>query len=82
MAGDQKQIAKWNAFNFGSLHFVLLIIFLIVLFISIDMDDFTTGTIYSIVSYLWTFISSVEYIPELMESRTSLKDISRRIRME
>jgi len=79
MANNQKKIANWSAFNFGSLRIVLLIIFLVVLFISIDMDDFTTGKVFSIVSYLWSFVSSVEYIPELMESRTSLRDISDRL---
>ena len=79
MANSQKKIANWSAFNFGSLRVVLLFIFLVVLYISIDMDDFTTGKVFSIVSYLWTFISSVEYIPDLMESRTSLRDISARL---
>jgi ABC-type multidrug transport system fused ATPase/permease subunit len=79
MADNQKKIANWSAFNFGSLRVVLLFIFLFVLYISIDMDDFTTGKVFSIVSYLWTFISSVEYIPDLMESRTSLRDISNRL---
>ncbi len=79
MANNQKKIANWGAFNFGSLRVVLLLIFLVVLYISIDMDDFTTGKVFSIVSYLWTFISSVEYIPDLMESRTSLRDISERL---
>lgn len=51
-------------------------------YIAIDPDDFTTGNIYSIVAYIWTFITSSEYLPELMESWTSLKDISRRIKTE
>jgi hypothetical protein len=59
---------------------MLLGIFLVVLYISIDLDDFTTGSIYSIVAYIWTFITSSEYLPELMESWTSLKDISRRLK--
>jgi len=50
-----------------------------VLFIAIDLDDFTTGNIYSIVAYIWTFITSSEYLPELMESWTSLRDISKRL---
>ncbi len=79
MAGHQRKIANWAAINFGSLRFVLLLIFLAVLYISIDLDDFTTGNIFSVVAYLWTFVSSVEYIPELMESRTSLRDITVRL---
>jgi ABC-type multidrug transport system fused ATPase/permease subunit len=75
----QQKIGNWSAINFGALRFVLLIIFIFVLYIAIDIDDFTTGKIYSIVSYLWTFISTVEYLPDLMESTTSLKDIRNRI---
>lgn len=79
MGNTQQKIGNWSAINFGSLRFVLLIIFIFVLYISIDLDDFTTGRIYSIVSYLWSFISTVEYLPDLMESLTSLKDIKNRI---
>lgn len=80
MARIQEQIAKWSAANFGIMRLVLLIIFLFVLYIAIDLDNFSTGNIYSIVAYLWTFVTSVEYIPELMESSASLKDLSTRIR--
>jgi ABC-type multidrug transport system fused ATPase/permease subunit len=82
MARLQEQIASWGAANFGIMRIVLLIIFLFVIYIAIDLDNFTLGNIYSIVAYLWTFITSVEYIPELMESRTSLKDISRRLKAD
>jgi ABC-type multidrug transport system fused ATPase/permease subunit len=82
MAKVQTKIGKYNGFNFGFMRLTLLIVFLVVLYISIDLDNFTTGDIYAIVSYLWTFISSSEYLPELMESRASLKDISSRIKIE
>lgn len=76
------RIANWGAFNFGAMRIFLLLIFLVVLYIAIDLDNFSTGNIYSIVAYLWTFVTSSEYLPELMESWTSLKDISRRLRKE
>jgi ABC-type multidrug transport system fused ATPase/permease subunit len=82
MAKVQTKIGKYNGFNFGFMRLTLLIVFLVVLYISIDLDNFTTGDIYAIVSYLWTFISSSEYLPELMESRSSLKDISSRIKID
>ncbi|MDR3665895.1 MAG: ABC transporter six-transmembrane domain-containing protein [Ignavibacteriaceae bacterium] len=82
MANVQSKIGKYNGFNFGFMRLTLLIVFLAVLYISIDLDNFTTGDIYAIVSYLWTFITSAEYLPELMESRASLKDISQRISIE
>ena len=82
MANVQSKIGKFNGFNFGFMRLTLLIVFLVVLYISIDLDNFSTGDIYAIVSYLWTFITSAEYLPELMESRSSLKDISQRITIE
>jgi len=81
-AVSQQKIAKWGALNFGVMRVALLLIFVVVLYIAIDLDNFTTGNIYAIVAYIWTFISSSEYIPELMESWTSLKDISGRIKNE
>ncbi len=82
MARIQQRIANWGAVNFGIFRAFLLGIFLVVLYISIDLDDFSTGNIYSIVAYLWTFVTSAEYLPDLMESWTSLNDISGRLRAE
>jgi hypothetical protein len=79
MAKSEQRIANWGAVNFGVIRFFLLGIFLGVLYIAIDLDDFSTGNIYSIIAYVWTFVTSSEYLPELLESWTSLKDISRRI---
>lgn len=76
----KQSIANWGALNFGIMRVALLLIFIAVLYISIDLDNFTTGAIYSIVAYIWTFITTSEYIPELLESWTSLNDISRRLK--
>lgn len=81
-ADTKQKIGRWSAINFGILRVSLLLIFLAVLYISIDLDDFSTGNIYSVVAYIWTFINSAEYIPDLMESITSLNDISKRIKFE
>ena len=81
-ARAQVRIANWGAFNFGAMRLSLLMIFLVVLYIAIDLDDFSTGNIYAIVAYLWTFVTSSESLPELMESTTSLKDIARRLKTE
>jgi Zn-dependent protease with chaperone function len=82
IAIPQKRIARWGAFTFGLMRFFLLGIFLMVLYIAIDLDSFTTGNIYSIVAYVWTFVTSSEYLPELMESWTSLHEITTRLRHE
>ncbi len=81
-AAPQIKIANWGALNFGVLRFFLLGIFLTVLYIAIDIDEFSTGQIYSVVAYLWTFVTSTEYLPDLMESYTSLKDVQRRVRSD
>lgn len=80
LAIPQRRIANWSAMNFGFIRLSLLIIFLAVMYISIDLDNFSTGEFYSIIAYIWTFISSSEYVPELMESWTSLSDISNRLK--
>jgi hypothetical protein len=59
-----------------------MIVFVVILFICVDVDKFATGQIYSIVSYLWTFIASTEYLPGLLESLTSLKDLDSRMKEE
>lgn len=82
LAEPQKKIANWGAINFTILRITLLAIFVVVLFISIDLDNFSAGELYSIVAYLWTFVTSTENFPELMENWTSLRDISRRIKLE
>ncbi len=76
----QLRIATWGARSFLFLRVFLLFIFITVLYISIDLDNFSVGDIYTIVAYLWTFVTSTEYVPELMESTTSLADINRRLK--
>jgi ABC-type bacteriocin/lantibiotic exporter with double-glycine peptidase domain len=75
-------IARWNAFGYSTVKILLVIIFIAVLFICVDVDKFTTGRIYSIVAYLWTFIASTDYLPELMESLASVKDLNARFTVE
>jgi ABC-type multidrug transport system fused ATPase/permease subunit len=76
------RIARWNAFSYGTVKVLLIIIFIGVLFICVDVDKFTTGRIYAIVAYLWTFIASTDYLPELMESMASLRDLNVRFSTE
>jgi hypothetical protein len=76
------RIARWNAFGYSSVKVLLIVIFIGVLFICVDVDKFTTGRIYSIVAYLWTFIASTDYLPELMESLASVKDLNIRFSTE
>jgi hypothetical protein len=82
MAQWKQKIATWGAINFGLLRVFLLGIFLIILYVAIDLDDFSTGNIYSIAAYVWTFVTSSEYLPEQLESMASVKDISARLQSE
>ena len=82
VAKPQQRIANWGAASFGLMRLVLLGVFLAVLFVAIDLDDFSTGELYSIVAYLWTFVTASEYLPELLESWTEVQDLSRRLRSD
>jgi ABC-type multidrug transport system fused ATPase/permease subunit len=78
MVSPRISIARWNAFTFSTVKVLLVIIFIVVLFICVDLDNFTTGKIYSIIAYLWTFIGQTDYLPDLMESLGSIKDLNAR----
>jgi len=78
----QERVAGWGAVNFGVIRLFLLGMFVVVLYISIDLDKFSTGKIYSVAAYVWSFVTSAEFLPDLMESRASIADISARLRSE
>lgn len=68
-----------STMSYGVVRVFLLIMFLSTLYISIDLDRFTIGALYSIVAYVWSFVTATEYIPYLSEKWVELKDASRRI---
>jgi ABC-type multidrug transport system fused ATPase/permease subunit len=78
----QSKIARWSSFDYLIIKVLLMFIFIGVLFIAVDVDRFTTGKVYAIVSYIWTFIASTDYIPGLMESITAMKDLNSRLKEE
>lgn len=82
LAKPQVRISNWSALNFSLMRVVLLVIFMSVIYISIELDEWSAGELFSIVAYLWTFVTASEALPELMESWTSLQDISRRLKKE
>ena len=82
MIPPQTKIARWSSIDYGIIKVLLMIIFIIILFICVDLDNFSTGKIYSIVAYIWTFIASTDYIPGLMESLTSVRELSTRLAEE
>jgi hypothetical protein len=78
MIPPRTSIATWNAFSYSTVKVLLVIIFIVVLFICVDLDKFTTGKIYAIVAYLWTFIGQTDNLPDLMESLGSIRDLNTR----
>jgi hypothetical protein len=78
MISPRSKIAKWNSISYSLVKILLVIIFIMVLFICVDLDNFSTGKIYSVVAYLWTFIGQCDYLPDLMESLGSIKDLNMR----
>lgn len=78
MIGPRKRISQLNSVSYSTVKILLVIIFVVVLFICVDLDNFSTGKIYSIVAYLWTFIGQTEYLPELMESIGSVRELDLR----
>jgi ABC-type multidrug transport system fused ATPase/permease subunit len=78
MISPRTRIARWSSLSFTTVKTLLVVIFIVVLFICVDVDNFSTGKIYSIVAYLWTFIGQTDYLPELMESMGSIRDLNTR----
>ena len=82
MVAPQSKIAKWSSLDYVIIKVLLMIIFIVVLFIAVDVDKFSTGRIYAIVAYIWTFIASTDYIPGLMESLTAVRELNTRLKEE
>ncbi|HVN57469.1 MAG TPA: ABC transporter six-transmembrane domain-containing protein [Bacteroidales bacterium] len=82
MISPRTRIARMNSLSYSVVKILLIIIFIMVLFICVDVDNFSTGKIYSIVAYLWTFIAQTDYLPDLMESLGSIKDLNSRFAMD
>jgi ABC-type multidrug transport system fused ATPase/permease subunit len=78
----QSRIAKWSSIDYLIIKVLLMFIFIGVLFIAVDVDQFSTGKTYAIVSYIWTFIASTDYIPGLMESITVVRELNSRFKEE
>jgi ABC-type multidrug transport system fused ATPase/permease subunit len=73
------KMAERSTASYSVIRVCLLFMFLSTLYISIDLDRFTIGSLYSIVAYVWSFVTATEYIPYLSEKWVALKDASRRI---
>ncbi|HTJ83797.1 MAG TPA: ABC transporter six-transmembrane domain-containing protein [Polyangiaceae bacterium] len=79
VADLKRRIGTWSATNFGVLRASLFAVFVVVLYVAIDVDDMTVGAIYSIVTYLWTYVTAIEDLPELLENLTAVRDLTKRL---
>jgi ABC-type multidrug transport system fused ATPase/permease subunit len=82
MVLPQTKIARWSSLDYVLIKVLLMVIFIVILFIAVDVDKFSTGKIYAIVSYIWTFIASTDYLPGLMESLTAVRELNSRLKEE
>lgn len=78
----ETRVSKLDTLGYIALRAGLLVMFLGTLYISLDLDRFTIGEIYSIVAYVWTFVTASEYIPYLSDKWVNLRDISKRLKTE
>jgi ABC-type multidrug transport system fused ATPase/permease subunit len=76
------KLSDRGAMSYGVIRVLLLFMFMTTLYISVDLDRFTIGALYSIVAYVWSFVTATEYIPYLSEKWVTLKDTSRRIAID
>ena len=75
----KRSIGIWSAGNQVVLRLALLVIFVVVLYVAIDVDGFQTGDVYSVVTYLWTFVTAIETLPEVLEHLTAVRDLRDRL---
>ncbi len=76
------KVSRMDTLGYMILRGGLLVMFIGTLYISLDLDRFTIGEVYSIVAYVWTFVTASEYIPYLSEKWVNLRDITRRLETE
>jgi len=76
------KISTGSALNFSLMRVCFLLIFIAVIYISVELDAWSAGELFSIVAYLWTFVTASETLPDLMESWSSLQDISKRLKKD
>ncbi len=79
VADIKRSIGTWNSINFGALRGALLVVFVAVLYVSIDLDGLSTGDVFAIVTYIWTYVTAIESIPDLLENLTSVRDVRKRL---
>ncbi|HEX2684613.1 MAG TPA: ABC transporter six-transmembrane domain-containing protein, partial [Ferruginibacter sp.] len=80
----QVRISDKEAWNFGFMEIMVLLVIAISLVVSKNMHSATimAGTLFGMYSYILKFASGLDTIPYTMERLSSLSDITRRIELE
>lgn len=73
------KLSDTEALMYGAI-FILVIFFIVYnLWFGTSLADVTTGSIYSIVSYSWTYVEAAIVLPFTLQSLTRLSEITERI---
>lgn len=80
----QVRISDKEAFNFGFMEMMVLVVIIVSLIVSKQVHTGTVeaGSIVGIYMYLWKFTSGLDTIPYTLERLSSLSDITRRIELQ
>lgn len=84
--GHYNHLADWRtklidaqANNWGVMELFVVILVGIVIFRAGSLPNSNTGSIYSIVSYTWNFVFSLDQVPALVQQVGRLQDIKQRV---
>lgn len=65
--------------NWGAMEFFVIFLVSAVIVRAGSLSGIAAGTIYSIVSYTWNFVNSLDQVPALVQQVSRLRDIKRRM---
>ena len=77
----QVRLSDAEATNWGFIESAMIGLAAWVIYRAANLEDAGAGTIYAIISYLWSFVSSLATVPFLVQQLSRLKDISSRVAM-
>lgn len=74
------KLSDAEAWNWGILEIFVIVLSVFVFFRTASLPGVEAGTIYAIISYLRTYVESLDEVPNTIQQITRLVDIARRIR--
>ena len=73
------KISDSEAILYGVIFLMVIVFILYNLWFGTSLPDITTGTIYSIISYSWSYVEAAIILPFTLQSLTRLHEITERI---